>query len=154
STGLETLISLAYFFFAVVLGLFLYSCVLLPILLKGIAGINPIQHFKAMIPALFTAFSTSSSAATLPVTFECMEKRAGISNKICSFTLPLGTSFNMAATALYNCMAVFFIAQVYGIALPLASQVFIVVLSFLTSIGIAGIPSASLISVVLILGTM
>lgn len=154
STGLETLASLAYFFLAVVVGLLIYICVLMPILLKGIAGINPIQHFKAMVPALFTAFSTSSSAASLPVTFECMEKRAGISNRICSFTLPLGTSFNMAGTALYECMAVFFIAQVYGIALPLSSQILIVLLSFLTSIGIAGIPSASLIAIVVILSTM
>ncbi len=154
STGLETLTSLAYFFLAVVVGLLLYICVILPILLKGIAGINPLHHFKAMIPALFTAFSTSSSAASLPVTFECMEKRAGVSNRICSFTLPLGTSFNMAGTALYECMAVFFIAQVYGIALPLTSQILIVALSFLTSIGIAGIPSASLIAIVVILSTM
>ncbi len=106
SIGLDTLISIGYFFGAVILGLLIYGGVILPLMLKWIAGIRPLTHIKAMIPALFTAFSTSSSSATLPVTIECMEKRAGISNRICSFTLPLGTSFNMAGTALYECMAV------------------------------------------------
>lgn len=154
SIGLETLASLAYFCGAVVLGLLLYIGVVLPILLKTIAGVHPLKHIQAMIPALFTAFSTSSSAATLPVTIECMEKRAGISNRICSFTLPLGTSFNMAGTALYECMAVFFIAQVYGVDLSFTSQILIVILSMLMSIGIAGIPSASLIAVIVMLATM
>jgi len=154
SVGLDALASLGYFFAAVVIGLLIYMVVVLPALLKCIAGIHPLKHIKAMTPALFTAFSTSSSSATLPVTFECLEKRAGISNRICSFTLPLGTSFNMAGTALYECMAVFFIAQAYGVELTLPSQILIVILSFLMSMGIAGIPSASIIAILVILSTM
>ncbi len=154
TVGIETLQSLAYFVLAVVLGLMVYICLLLPLLLKFVAGTNPIHHYKAMAPALLTAFSTSSSAATLPVTFECMEKRVGISNRICSFTLPLGSSFNMAGTALYVCMAALFVAKVYGVELSISSQIVIAALSLLTTFGIAGIPSASMIALLVILSTM
>jgi proton glutamate symport protein len=122
--------------------------------LRYVGGINPIAHIKAMAPALLTAFSTSSSAATLPIAIECVEKRVGVSNRICSFTLPLGTSINLAGSALYECVVVFFIAQAYGVALPLSTQLIVIIMSVATSLGMAGIPSACLIGVVVILQTI
>ncbi len=151
STGLEAITSVAAFFFVVLLGLMVTSLIVFPLLLKLVAGVNPITHFKAMLPALVTAFSTSSSAATMPVTIECLEKRAGISPRICSFTIPLGTAINMPGTALHVCASVFFIIQVYGVPMNLATQATIVLMTLLTSFGIAGIPSGSLFAVVTVL---
>ncbi|MEI8366612.1 MAG: dicarboxylate/amino acid:cation symporter [Parachlamydiaceae bacterium] len=151
SSGIASLHSLAIFFFTVVAGLAVFIFIALPLLLKFVAKVNPILHFKAMAPALVTAFSTSSSSATLPVTIECVEKRAGVSNRICSLVVPLGTSINMSGSALYECVAVMFIAQVYGIELSLTAQFSVVLLSLVTSIGIAGIPSASIVAIIVIL---
>lgn len=151
--GMQSVKSVAYFFLTVLLGLIIYMLIILPILLK-IKGISPIKHYKAMAPALITAFSTSSSAASLPVTIDCVEKRAGVSNRICSFVVPLGTSVNMSGSALYECVAALFIAQLYGIDLSFVQQFIIVILSLLTSMGMAGIPSASLVAIIVILNTM
>jgi Na+/H+-dicarboxylate symporter len=107
-----------------------------------------------MAPALLTAFSTSSSAATLPLTIECVEKNAGVSNRTSSFVLPLGATINMDGTALYECVAAMFIAQAYGIELGFATQFTIVLVALLTSIGVAGIPSASLVAISIILATI
>jgi proton glutamate symport protein len=100
---------------------------------------------------LLTAFSTASSSATLPVTMDCVENRAGVSNRICSFVLPLGATVNMDGTALYECVAAMFIAQAYGVQLSFAAQFTIVLLALLTSIGVAGIPAASLVAISIIL---
>jgi proton glutamate symport protein len=151
TTGLESLRSLVLFFVTVILALGLFMFVALPILLKTIGKFNPLDHFRAMAPALITAFSTSSSSATLPVTIDCVEKRAGVSNRICSLVIPLGTSMNMSGSALYECVAALFVAQAYGIELSLATQFVVVLLALLTSIGVAGIPAASLVSVIIIL---
>jgi Na+/H+-dicarboxylate symporter len=104
-----------------------------------------------MAPALVTAFSTSSSAATLPITIDCVEKRAGVSNRICSLVVPLGTSINMSGSALYECVAAIFIAQAYGMDLSFATQFLIVLMALIASIGVAGIPSASLVGLIVIL---
>ena len=104
-----------------------------------------------MTPAMITAFSTDSSMATLPVSMDCVEKRAGVSNRTTSFVLPLGATINMDGTALYECVAAMFIAQAYGIDMPFAAQFSIVLLALLTSIGVAGIPAASLVAIVIIL---
>jgi Na+/H+-dicarboxylate symporter len=154
TTGIDSITSVLEYFLTVILSLLFYSLIALPLLLLGIGRVNPILHFRALAPALFTAFSTSSSAVTLPVTLECMEKRAGISNRICSFTIPLGTSLNMSGGALYMCIAALFIAQAYGVALSISAIGLIALMSLLFSMGIAGIPSASLISVVMILQTI
>jgi len=151
ASGLDSLRSLAVFFFTVIFGLSIFMFVVLPLLLKFVAGVNPMNHFKAMGPALVTAFSTSSSSATLPVTIECVEQRAGVSNRICSLVIPLGTSINMSGSALYECVAAIFIAQVYGVDLSLTMQFSIVLLALVTSIGIAGIPSASIVAIIVIL---
>lgn len=154
TSGLDSFKSVAWFFVTVLVALGFYAFIVLPLLLKCIAKVSPIAHFKAMAPALLTAFSTSSSAGSLPVVIDCVEKRAGISNRICSFTIPLGTSVNLAGSALYECVVVFFIAQVYGVSLSFATQCLIIVMSILTSFGIGGIPSACLVAIVVILQTV
>lgn len=152
--GLDTLSAVATFLGLVLCGLAIYAFVLLPLLLKVVGRVSPSAHFKAMMPALVTAFSTSSSAATLPVSLECIEKRAGVSNRIGSFVLPLGSSVNLSGSSLYVCASVLFIAHAYGVHLPLASILLVVLMTFLTSLGTAGIPSASMISVMLIMQTI
>lgn len=151
TTGIGSLESVALFFFTVILGLAVFMFVGLPLLLKFIARVSPSRHFKAMSPALITAFSTSSSSATLPITIDCVEKRAGVSNRICSLVVPLGTSINMSGSALYECVAAMFIAQAYGIDLSFATQFLVVFMALITSIGVAGIPSASLVAILVIL---
>lgn len=151
TTGLESLASVALFTVTVLLGLIGFMFIGLPLLLKTLGKLSPIRHFKAMSPALITAFSTSSSSATLPVTIDCVEKRAGVSNRICSLVIPLGTSVNMSGSALYECVAAMFVAQAYGIDLTITKQFLIVALALITSIGVAGIPSASLVAVLVIL---
>lgn len=150
-TGLEIFKSVAVFFFTVLAGLALHVFVVMPLILALFARVNPINHYKAMMPALLTAFSTASSSATLPMTMDCVEKNAGVSNRTTSFVLPLGATINMDGTALYECVAVMFIAQAYGVDLSLAQQVLIVVLALMTSIGVAGVPAASLVAIMVIL---
>lgn len=154
TAGLESLKALGIFVVAVITGLGVFMFIALPLLLKFIGGVKPSYHFRAMAPALVTAFSTSSSSASLPVTIECVEKRAGVSNRICGLVIPLGASLNMSGSALYECVAALFIAQVYGLELSLAVQFSVVLLSLVISIGIAGIPSASIVAMMVILSAL
>jgi len=154
STGLEAFVPLAKFFFTVVLALGIHFLVTLPLLLRFLGGVSPLRHYRAVSPALLTAFSTASSSATLPITMDCVEKNAGVSNRTTSFVLPLGATVNMDGTALYECVAVMFIAQAYGIELGLATQFTVVLLALLTSIGVAGIPAASLVAIAIILAAV
>ncbi len=151
TTGLQSLGSLALFFLTVILGLATFMFIGLSILLKMVGRVKPMRHLKAMSPALVTAFSTSSSSATLPITIDCVEKRAGVSNRICSLVIPLGTSINMSGSALYECVAAMFVAQVYGIEISIVTQFLVVFMALITSIGVAGIPSASLVAILVIL---
>lgn len=151
TTGIESLKTLTLFFLTVILALAVFMFVALPLILKFMGKVDPFRHFRAMAPALVTAFSTSSSSAALPVTIDCVEKRAGVSNRICSLVIPLGTSMNMSGSALYECIAALFVAQYYGIEIGFAKQVIVVILALLTSMGVAGIPAASLVSVIIIL---
>ncbi len=153
-SGLEAFQPLAVFFFTVLLALMMHLFVVMPIILRFLAGVNPWRHYQAMAPALLTAFSTSSSSATLPITLDCVEKKAGVSNRVTSFVLPLGATVNMDGTALYECVAAIFIAQAYGIELSFAQQFTVVVLALMTSIGVAGIPAASLVAITIILGSI
>lgn len=153
-TGFEAFKPLLIFFITVVLALATHMFVTMPILLKNIAKVKPTRHFRAMAPALLTAFSTASSSGTLPVTMECVEKNAGVSNKTTSFVLPLGATINMDGTALYECVAAMFIAQAYGLDLTFGTQFLIVLMALLTSIGVAGIPSASLVAITIILSAV
>jgi proton glutamate symport protein len=154
STGYSAFVPLAWFFFSVLAALAIHFFVVLPLLLLLVGRIHPLRHFRAMAPALLTAFSTSSSAATLPLTMECVEKNAGVSNRISSFVLPLGATVNMDGTALYECVAAMFIAQAYGIELGFVQQFTIVVMALVTSIGVAAIPSASLVAIAIILAAI
>jgi proton glutamate symport protein len=154
STGLAAFLPLAYFFFTTLFALAIHMFVVMPLLLKYIGRVKPLRHFKAMLPALLTSFSTSSSSATLPITLECVEKNAGVSNRTSSFVLPLGATINMDGTALYECVAAMFIAQAYGLQLGLTEQFLIVITALVTSIGVAGIPAASLVAISIILTTI
>ncbi|MDH5580158.1 MAG: dicarboxylate/amino acid:cation symporter, partial [Betaproteobacteria bacterium] len=151
TTGIAIFLPLLVFFFTVLGALAIHLFVTLPLLLKLVGRVSPVRHFKAMAPALLTAFSTASSSATLPLTIDCVEKRAGVSNRTTSFVLPLGATVNMDGTALYECVAAMFIAQAYGIELGFATQFTVVMVALLTSIGVAGIPSASLVAITIIL---
>jgi Na+/H+-dicarboxylate symporter len=139
--------------------LVLHSTITLPLLLRFVGGLSPVRWFKAMAPALATAFSTSSSSMTLPVTLETVEQRGGVSNKLASFTLPMGATINMDGTALYECIGVIFLAQYYAgldpsYTLTLADQGLVVLLALLASIGAAGIPSAGLVMMITILSAL
>ena len=149
--GLDTLSVMGNFALTVLLGLAIHALVVLPVLLWILAKINFKNHYKAMAPALLTAFSTASSSATLPLTMDCIRKRAGVSNKITSFTLPLGATINMDGTALFECVVVVFLAQLFGVEMSFITQFTVVVMALLTSIGVAGIPSASLVAIIVIL---
>jgi Na+/H+-dicarboxylate symporter len=151
STGFAAFQPLLAFFFTVLGALAVHFLVVLPLLLWLFAGVSPLRHYKAMSPALLTAFSTASSSATLPLSMDCVEKRAGVSNRTTSFVLPLGATVNMDGTALYECVAAMFIAQAYGLELGFVQQFTIVLVALLTSIGVAGIPAASLVAITIIL---
>ncbi len=153
-TGFDAFQPLLIFFFTVLAALAFHVLVNLTLVLRFVAKVNPLDHYKAMAPAMLTAFSTASSSGTLPVTMECVEKRAGVSNSTSSFVLPLGATVNMDGTALYECVAAMFIAQAYGLDLSFTTQFTIVLVALLTSIGVAGIPAASLVAITVILGTI
>ncbi len=154
STGFDAFKPLAWFFLSVVLALAIHMLITMPLLLRLVAGVNPLRHYRAMTPALLTSFSTASSSATLPITMECVEKNAGVSNRTSSFVLPLGATVNMDGTALYECVAAMFIAQAYGLELSFVTQFTIVLVALLTSIGVAGIPAASLVAISIILAAI
>jgi len=151
NTGVAIFGPLLLFFLTVLLALSFHLFVNLPLLLHFVARVDPRSHFRAMTPALLTAFSTASSSATLPVTMDCVERRAGVSNRTSSFVLPLGATVNMDGTALYECVAALFIAQAYGLELAFTVQFTVVLIALLTSIGVAGIPAASLVAITIIL---
>jgi len=154
STGFGAFKPLALFFITVLAALAVHFFVVMPLLLRVLGRVNPLRHYRAMAPALLTAFSTSSSSATLPLTLECVEKNAGVSNRTSSFVLPLGATINMDGTALYECVAAMFIAQAYGVELGFAAQFTVVMVALVTSIGVAGIPAASLVAISIILATI
>jgi len=146
--------SLGVFSVCVLVALAIHTFVTLPLILQFVGRVDPRKHFRAMAPALLTAFSTASSAATLPMTFECVEKRAGVSRRTSSFVLPLGATMNMDGTALYECVAAMFIAQAYGIELSFATQFSVVLIALLTSVGVAAVPAASLVAITIILSAI
>ncbi|MBS0629090.1 MAG: dicarboxylate/amino acid:cation symporter [Verrucomicrobia bacterium] len=150
-TGLKSLASVGMFFVTVLLALAIFVFVALPLLLKFVSKVNPWNQFRAMAPALITAFSTSSSSAALPITMECMEKRAGVSNRICSLVIPLGVSVNLTGSALYEGMAALYVAQSFGVDLSIGTQFLFIFMTLLTSIGIASIPSGSLVIILVLL---
>jgi len=153
-TGYKAAGPLATFAIVVLLALLLHAFITLPLLLRFVGGVRPYKAMKACAQPMLTAFSTASSSATLPVTIEAVEENVGVSNKVSSFVLPLGATVNMNGTALYECAAAMFIAQAYGLELTFGVQFSIVVIALLTSIGVAGVPSASLVAIAIILGAI
>jgi len=154
STAPKDFSALFVFFITVLLGLAFHFFLTLPLIVKVLGRVKPSLHFKAMSASLLTAFSTSSSSATVPVTIDCLQKNAGVSPRVTSFVTPLGATVNMDGTALYECVSVIFLAQVYGVHLAIGQQLMVVALALLTSIGVAGIPSASLVAIVVILTSL
>jgi Na+/H+-dicarboxylate symporter len=157
-TGFGVFKPLLIYMSTVLIALFVHACITLPCVLKFVGGVSPRKWAAAMSPALMTAFSTSSSSMTLPVTLDTVEKRGRVPNKIASFTLPLGATINMDGTALYECIGVVFLAQYYQstgqFTLTLGMQATVVVMALLASIGAAGIPSAGLVMMLTILTTL
>lgn len=149
-TGFDAIEPLLKFALVVLLALFIHLMISTSLLLYSMGKVHPYKYMKIMSKALLTAFSTSSSSATLPETIEGV-KNAGVSKKVSSFVLPLGATVNMDGTALYECVAAMFIAQAYGIEISFGMQFTVVIIALLTSIGVAGIPSASLVAIVIIL---
>lgn len=150
--GIEEILSrLGLYMLTVLAGILFHFLITLSLAMKLIGKVNPMKHLRNMATPLLTAFSTSSSNATLPLSMEAVENNDGVSNKIASFTLPLGATINMNGTALYECVAVVFIAQAYGIDLSLGQQMIVVFTSLLAAIGSAGIPMAGLVMMAVVL---
>jgi Na+/H+-dicarboxylate symporter len=138
----------------VIVGLLIHAVVVLPLILKFIAGRNPIEYFVGVSQAIMTAFATASSSATLPVTLESVEENNNVDERAASFVLPLGATINMDGTALYEAVAAIFIAQAYGVPLSIFAQITIFLTAILASVGAAGIPQAGLVTMVLVLSAV
>ncbi|MFQ5686470.1 MAG: dicarboxylate/amino acid:cation symporter [Candidatus Scalindua sp.] len=145
---------LGLYMIAVMSGLIIHAIIILPLILRLFGKTNPYTHFKALRIPLITAFSTSSSSATLPLTLEVLEEKSGVSNRVSSLVLPLGATINMDGTALYECVAAMFIAQAYGIELTFVQQAIVVATALLASIGAAGIPMAGFVMISIILSAV
>lgn len=151
TTGFEAFGALALYMVTIASGLTVHLFVSLPLLLMVLGRISPKIHFANMREALLVAFSTSSSGATLPVTLAVVEKKVGVSNRVASFTLPMGATVNMDGTALFECAGALFIAQVLGFQLGPLEQAVVVLTALLASIGAAAIPSAGLVVIFIVL---
>lgn len=133
------------------LGLTIHCALLLTVFLRGMGRMSPREFLAGMRSALAIAFSTASSSSTLPVTMECVTDNLNVSTKTSSFVLPLGATVNMDGTALYESVAAIFIAQAYGIELGLGAQAIVFVTATLAAVGAAGIPSAGLVTMTIVL---
>jgi Na+/H+-dicarboxylate symporter len=152
--GLDLLTSLLVYTLTVILGLALHVFGTLALLVRVLVRVSPLQFYRRIVAAPLVAFSTSSSNATLPVTIQIAQGRLGVSKEVSSFALPLGATINMDGTALYQAVAVMFIAQIYGIPIDLSGQLTIVLTATLASIGTAGVPSAGIIMLVVVLNSV
>ncbi len=154
TTGFEAFRSLGFYAVLVLVGLFIHASITLPLLVYLVTRKNPLRHYRGMPPALITGFSTGSTIVTLPLTMEAVTKNSKVSEKIASFVLPIGATVNMDGTALYQGVAVIFIAQVYGIPMALDQQFIIVVTALLASIGAASVPMSGLVMMSIILSAV
>jgi proton glutamate symport protein len=149
-SGPKIIWDLRFYFLTVGLGLLIHALVALPFILAFLGKRSPMSYCRISAPALATAFSTASSAATLPLTMECSEL-AGNRKGVTSFVLPLGATVNMDGTALYEAVAALTIAQMYGVMLGLGQQALVLLTALLASVGAAGIPMAGLVMLVVVL---
>jgi len=152
--GLKATGPLALFAICVLIALALHAFGTLLLLLRFVGRVKPLKTLAGASQAMLTAFSTASSSATLPITMESVEDDIGVSNKVSSFVLPLGATVNMNGTAMYECAAALFLAQAYGIELSFGMQFTVVAIALMTSIGVAGVPSASLVAIAIILAAI
>lgn len=150
--GFETIFALAKYFILVIVVLLIHAFVVYPTLLKVFTGMNPLRFFKKMRNAQMFAFSTASSNATIPVTLRATEERLGASNKVASFTVPLGATINMDGTAIMQGVATVFIAQISGIDLTITQYLTVILAATMASVGTAGVPSAGLVMLTMVLG--
>ena len=152
--GLDVLEKLSLYVLTVLAGYVLFLFGVFSILVRFFARMNPLRFFKTIIPVMVTAFSTSSSNATLPTTLRTVEDDLGVPKNIAGFVIPLGATLNMNGTALFEGVTVLFLAQVFGIPLTLGHQAIVVVLSVLMAVGTAGVPGASIPMIMLVLSTV
>jgi Na+/H+-dicarboxylate symporter len=149
--GFEILETLIWYVATLLIGFAIHQFVTLAALVKFLGGMNPLRFFRGIKEVMLIAFSSSSSAATLPVNMECCEKNLGVPKQITSFVLPLGATVNMDGTSMYQAVATVFIAQVYGIDLNLGAQLTIILTAVLASIGTAPVPGVGLIMLIIVL---
>ena len=149
--GIDLFQQIAKYMLTIGAGLAVHFLVVLPALLFLFLRKNPLDHYRAMGSAMAMAFSTSSSAATLPMTMKCVRERVGASNKVTSFVLPMGATVNMDGTALFECAGALFIAQALGADLSFTTQAIVVLTALLASVGAAAIPSAGLVMIFIVL---
>ncbi len=152
--SIDLFIALGFYSLTVIIGLLLMIFVIYPIILRVFTNIQYLNFFKAIMPAQMLAFSTSSSAATLPVTMDRCENNLGVSKEVSSFVLPLGATINMDGTSLYQAVAAVFIAQAFGFDLDLTAQLTIVLTATLASIGAAAVPGAGMVMLVIVLSSV
>ena len=150
TSNVELFYSIGKYMLTIAIGLSIHIFIILPILFFLITRINPLKHFKAMSSAMATAFSTSSSSSTLPVTIKCVNENVKASKEVSGFVLPMGATINMDGTALYECAGVIFISQILGVELTISQQIIVVITALLASIGAAGIPSAGLVMIFIV----
>ncbi len=149
--GLDVLVQLARYVFTVVLALAIHFFIVFPLLVRFVGGMSPLEFFKRAEPAILTAFSTSSSSATLPTTLQVAEQRLGIPSRVGRFVCTLGATANMNGTALFEGVTVLFLAQFFGVDLSLTQQLSVLVLCMLGAIGAAGVPGGLLPVIAMIL---
>jgi DAACS family dicarboxylate/amino acid:cation (Na+ or H+) symporter len=142
--GGEVFTLLGMYVFVVLFGLAIHFFVCFPVLIVVFSRLNPLEFFRKVRPIIVTAFSTSSSSATLPTSLKVSEEELGVPRQVAGFVLPLGATMNMNGTALYEGVTVVFLAQVFGVSLDLGQQVIVIVMAVLTAIGAAGVPGGSL----------
>jgi len=152
--SLHLFATLGLYSLVVIGGLLMVALVIYPTFLRLFAGIRFTDFYKTMFPVQLVAFSTSSSAATLPVNMEQVEKGLGVSNEVASFVLPIGVTINMDGTSLYQAVAAVFIAQVFGIELTIVQQLTIVLTATLASIGSAAVPGAGMVMLIIVLNAV
>ena len=151
SFGLDVLLPLAKVIIGVYIGCVLHAVIVYSTAVRTFSKVKPLQFFRGIAPAAITAFTTTSSAGTLPVTIKNTRENFNVSEQVASFVLPLGATINMDGTALYQGVCTIFIAQVFGIDLTLSQMGIIVLTATLGSIGTAGVPGAGLIMLTLVL---
>jgi Na+/H+-dicarboxylate symporter len=149
--GIELMGSIVWYMLTVLVGLVFHGAITYSAMIIFLARRSPLHFYRKMAPAMQVAFSTSSSAATLPVTMECVEKGLKVPKSICSLVVPLGTTINMDGTAIMHGVASVFIAQLYGVDLSLTDQLTIVLTSTLASAGAPAIPGAALVPLTMVL---